>query len=491
MTRFARLAWVIAVAAALVTGLFVAPQAPSARGSAPVLRQPGEITATEPMTIYLPLLTSSPVNSPTFVWTGTITIPTHPVEAALETHINGYFNIPYQRIDWTAYDGSVIENRAYTLVYLENDYLRVSLMPQLGGRVYQIVDKASGQPMLYQNAVIKPSHWGPLEVGWWLAAGGIEWCLPVEEHGYESAIPWAYTIDAVPGGMRVTLRDSDAANRLRARVAVTLYDREAAVHIAPRIENPTAAPLDFQYWTNAMLAPGGGNQPSAETRFVMSGTEATVHSTGDHDRLPGAGQPFAWPVYNGVDWSRLGNWDQWLGFFQRPEAAGGFQAVYDGARNAGVVRAYSSPEARGAKFFGFGWARPIDPSNYTDDGSSYVEMHGGATPQFGTVRTLAAGDSLTWDESWYPVVNLGGLTWANDTVALRVETSAGQTRASIVANRTLTSARIKLVRITDQIAVYDAQVPSLAQGQVLATGWVAGPIGVLVQEGDTVVAHWP
>jgi hypothetical protein len=88
--------------------------------------------------------------------------------------------MPYYSLDRGRYDAGKIEDRDFTLIVLENDYLRLSLLPELGGRIYQAVFKPTGHNIFYQNPVLKPSPWGPPEMGWWLAAGGMEWGLPVE-----------------------------------------------------------------------------------------------------------------------------------------------------------------------------------------------------------------------------------------------------------------------------------------------------------------------
>ncbi|MEZ4831074.1 MAG: hypothetical protein R2873_03560 [Caldilineaceae bacterium] len=105
----------------------------------------------------------------------------------------------------------------------------------------------------------------------------------------------------------------------------------------------------------------------------------TVHSTED-SRLPAPGDAFTWPIYNNVDYSRLGNWTTYLGFFERPTAHGPFAAVYDHAADAGIVRIFPPQVTRGSKAFGLGWQSPLPSDLYTDDGSSYVELHGGLAP---------------------------------------------------------------------------------------------------------------
>lgn len=123
--------------------------------------------------------------------------------------------------------------------------------------------------------------------------------------------------------------------------------------------------------------------------FRFPGDQVIVHATGDAD-LPLAGALMEWPLHKGRDSSRLGNWDQWLGFFEAPGAHGPFAGVYDSAADEGVVRIYSPTVARGSKGFGFGWTDPLPSTQWTDDGSAGVEVHGGLVPTFGDTVTAAS-----------------------------------------------------------------------------------------------------
>lgn len=400
----------------------------------------------------------------TTVTVSSITIPTHPVDQALVYYTNPTYNMSYAKLDRSRYDGGRIVNRTFNLVILENDYLKVSLLPELGGRIYQAIFKPTGNNIFYQNPVLKPSPWGPPEMGWWMAVGGLEWCLPVEEHGYEWGIPWAYQITDLADGAMVEVWDTTASNRLRAKITITLPDDAAFFQVVPTLENPTDQPIDYKFWLNAMLAPGSANSVSPRLRIVMPTDEVTVHSSGDH-RLPGAWAAAGWPSHNGVDWSLLGNWREWYGFFQRPRAAGDFQAIYDEGYDEGVVRTYDSRIAQGAKFFAFGnGSTAISSDLYTDDSSSYVEIHGGVAPTFADTRRLEAHTSLSWQERWYPVAGLGSLTWANDRLALYLENISGTTRLHLAVTRSVPTARILLVRRANNEILYDTQA-SLQPGQ--------------------------
>jgi len=363
--------------------------------------------------------------------TATLTIPTYPYTAYLTSAYTPTYNITYTVLNWNAYNGShpAPTPHDYELLVLENDYLRVTLLPELGGRIYQVIFKPTGHNELYQNPVVKPTHWGPPEQGWWLAVGGIEWCLPVEEHGYEWGEPWDYQVVTSTAGVTVTLQDTTATDRIRASVTVHLPAGRGSLAITPRIENPTGQDVGYKYWTNAMLAPGAANTVGADLRLVFNAEEMSVHSTGDsrlpgHDTVPtGPDHRFSWPVYNGTNFSHLGNWHEWLGFFEYPQAAANFIGVYDTGANEGLARVFPSDMARGSKGFGFGWSDPIDPNIWTDDGSAYVELHGGVAPTFWDTATITAGQSLEWTEYWYPVSAIGQLSAATAEAALGVRES--------------------------------------------------------------------
>jgi hypothetical protein len=199
---------------------------------------------------------AAPPPGRTSVTTTTITIPAHVVEQALVPEFNSTYNIPYYRLDRDLYDPGRVEDRTFTLIVLENNYLKLTILPELGGRIYQAIFKPTGNNVLYQNPVLKPSPWGPPEMGWWLAVGGMEWGLPVEEHGYEWGIPWQYAISDLADGVRVAVWDTDADDRLRAMVSITLLDNAAFFDVAPIIENPTDHPIDYRTCASLCLPTG-------------------------------------------------------------------------------------------------------------------------------------------------------------------------------------------------------------------------------------------
>ena len=369
-----------------------------------------------------------------------ISLPTYPYEALLgrtaDDEAAGY---PVLALDRAAYEatGPRPAPRTYRLLVLENEYLRLGILPDLGGRIYELTFKPTGSNELYANAVIKPTQWGPPSppyppgANWWLAAGGMEWGFPVEEHGYEFGTVWGYDHAAQPdGGVMLTLFTKTGPQAPYAVVDVILPPDAGYFVVQPRIVNPLGASFRFKWWANAMLAPGPANSASPDLRFILPGNSVTVHSTGDAS-LPQAGQTMSWPLIGGRDLSRLANWQNYLGAFTQPLEAGAFAGVYDAGADEGVIRVVPAGTAKGLKLFAPRGSDGLDPALWTDDGSSYVELHGGLTASFEEWYELAPGAEVTWSEYWYPVAGIGGVTFANTAAALSLGPAAGGLRLGV------------------------------------------------------------
>jgi hypothetical protein len=333
-------------------------------------------------------------------------IPTYPYEQALVATTPDDPIYPYPRLDFSRLGPPV--PRTYRAVILENSYLRLVLLPELGGRIYQWIDKISGRPLLYQNPVIKPTRWGYR--GWWIGAGGLEWGFPVEDHGFHEYQPWSYQLSADQQQATVLLTRVDERTGLRAEITISLDAAHAYFTVSPRLVNPTNSTQRYQFWLNAMLAPGG-NSISRDTHLVWPSDTLVVHSSSD-PAFP-AGEQMTWPVAHGRDLRSYAEWPDYLGFFTVPQRD--FMGVYDATAGVGVVRVFPAQVARGVKFFA---APGLDPHLWTDDESRYLELWGGITPDFNTYAELPPGQAVGWTERWYATGPIGLVTWASDTLAL-------------------------------------------------------------------------
>jgi hypothetical protein len=410
-------------------------------------------------------------------YTETVTLPTYPYERYQTDAIDPQYNWPYKVFDVDRFraEAPTAELRDYRVIVLENAYLKVLILPELGGRIWQVIHKPSGAPMFYQNDVVKPTHWGIENQRGWLGLGGLEWSLPVIEHGYDWGSAWDASV-AQPSKeiAYVTLSTPPDGRYLQAKITVSLRAGMATFEVQPTLTNISAKVLDFSFWQAAMLAPGSGQRPSSELHFVLPADKMTIHSTANAI-LPQPGETFAWPVYKDRDWSRLGHWQQYVGFFEAPAAHGPFVGVYDPAYDAGAVRIFPADIARGSKVFALGWSDTLASYNFADDDSRYVELHGGLAPTFADQYRLPASGSITWDESWYPVQGMGDLTFADGVAALDVQQRPAGLRVAFYPTRPLNG---ELVVLIDGKAVTRRVVkvtPAAPFNDLLLTG--AKPVG--------------
>lgn len=373
----------------------------------------------------------------------TVTFQTYPYEAFWQDKRDPATNIAFHALDRAAYDAGMrafgVQPKTFRAVILENEYLALTFLPDLGGRLFQITYKPTRQTLLYNNAVLKPSPWGMAEQGGWLAAGGIEWAFPTREHGYEWNAPWSFEIVQDANGASIILRDSNASDRPRVQVTVTLPANAAYLAIAPRVENPTTTPQRLQFWLNAQLAPGAHGKVSPNTEFLFPTDSVVVHSTGDasidpqsvpslKETAPRA--PVSLSNLGGRDLRWFRNWDNYLGVFAADaKLAQNFVGAYNHTEDVGVARVFPPDAAPGVKLFAFG-PNFCCRDQYTDDGSQYFELWGGLPRTFFADDDvmLGAGETRGWTEYWLPLAQMGGLKNAARDAALNVTTDGATAR---------------------------------------------------------------
>jgi serine/threonine protein phosphatase PrpC len=448
------------------------------------LTSPTQTSTPQPETprTATPIKPRSTPSSPAVPWVyeTTLTIPTYGYELGFQATQPDDPVYPYPRLDFSQI--GPLTPRTYRAVVLENDYVSLTILPELGGRLYRWVDKATGRQLLYQNPVVKPTQWGYR--GWWLAAGGIEWAFPVEEHGLNEWRSWNYSREYTANGLSITVSNVEDRTGMEIGVSISLDADHSYVTIQPWARNDTSQAHDYQLWLNAMLTLGS-NSVGGHTQFIIPAGQVTVHSSGDGE-LPGPGDAMNWPVHGGRDMSWYGNWSGYLGFFV-PHVAAGFVGLYDHDADQGIVRAFTPGWPSGTKFFG---PAGLDPTLWTDDGSNYVELWSGATGSFWAYATLNPGESVAWSERWYPVKGLGGFNYANESAALRLTASATGDEAEIgVAVSTLTTGQVTLWAGGQPVASWPV---ALDPGQAFRAHWtrpsdVSGEWGLRLENEDGAI----
>ncbi len=372
----------------------------------------------------------------------TIDIPTYGYQQALVPTTPEDPVYPYSRLDTAQVAAPQI--RTYRTIVVENQFLTLTFLPELGGRLYKAVQKATGNNIFYQNPVVKPSPFG--QRGWWLGPGGLEWAAPTEEHGYMEHMPWDVAITPIEQGQGVTVQNTISEQQTGVHVAgsVSLRAGEGRFHVTMQAINDTDASPPWQMWTNAVLAPGASNTIGPDFHFVAPTDTMIVHATQD-EGLPAAGETMPWPMVGGRDMRYPKKWTGYVGAFTNGPVP--FLGMYDTQQDEGAAIVHGA-DTPGAKVFGF--SENFDSSLYTDDGSQYIELWSGAQTTFWDYPPLAAGATRTINTDWLPLWGIGDLMTATVDGALGLtQRPDGGTTVGIATARVINDA-VVVVRVDGQ-----------------------------------------
>lgn len=142
-------------------------------------------------------------------------------------------------------------------MWLENDYIKVMILPELGGRVHRAWDKVKQRDFVYHNEVIKPALVGLL--GPWIS-GGIEFNWP-QHHRPTTFMPVDFTLEAhEDGAQTVWVGETEPMHGLQVMTGFTLRPERAALEIASRVYNGNATPRHFLWWANPAVKGGRASE---------------------------------------------------------------------------------------------------------------------------------------------------------------------------------------------------------------------------------------
>jgi hypothetical protein len=414
----------------------------------PVTNPPAATTVPMP-TLIAPSPTAVDLAPGVVAYESAITLAAYPYEKFWIEKRDPATNISFYAFDRAAYETAAptlqAEPKTFRAMILENEYLKVVILPELGGRIYQITHKQSGKNFLYNNHVLKPTRWGLPEQDGWLAAGGIEWAFPKQEHGYEWNAEWNARTERDAQGVSIVLTDSNATDRPRAEVRVTLPAQSAYLAISPRIENPTSQSQRIQFWSNAMLNLGAADSLSPDTHFYLPDDNVWMHSTANEwipqefvpqDNALSPVAPVSFSNLAGRDLRVYKNWDNYLGVFAadsaRSDLAQAFVGAYNYTTQTGLARVFSPPLTPGVKLFAFG-PNFCCRDFYTDDNAEYFEMWGGPNRTFfaDDDLILQPGEARAWTEYFVPLPDTNGIGAALPDFAMNL--SGDDTHVTITA----------------------------------------------------------
>jgi tetratricopeptide (TPR) repeat protein len=368
---------------------------------------------------------------------GKIELPTYPWAAVKHPYFRGTDKVniyPYPMMDFLS---RARTNRTYRTVVLENEYLRVTFLPELGGKIHEVMDRTTGKPMFYVNNVVKPGLIG--QCGAW-TSGGVEWNTGPQGHTVSCLQPVAVEVlPPEPDGSRaVAIGETERIYGTRWTVVVTLRPGCAFLEERIRICNPTETIRPYYFW-NCTAMP---NTPGF--RFIYPMTLGCDH---------GAEKFFDWPLDHGKDLSRGTNYQDASSIFAW-HCDQDFFGSYDDGADRGVVSYANHHQLPGKKAWtwgqgGFGRMHQMD---LTDDDGPYNEVQTGPLLTQADVGRLEPGEAVAWQEWWYPIHGLGGFTYANRDVAAHATVEGRSLRLRLLGTGTWSPVDLRVLQGTTLVA---------------------------------------
>ncbi len=259
-------------------------------------------------------------------------------------------------------------DKEYNAVYLENDYIKIMVLPQIGGRIQRAYDKTNGYDFIYYNHVIKPALVGL--TGPWIS-GGIEINWP-QHHRPTTFSPTDYAIVKGENSVTLKINDTDLMYGTKSIASYTLYEGKAYIEIEGQLYNGTSLPQTFLWWANPAVAVND---------FTQSIFPPDVHAVMDHGKRDVSKFPIATGVYykkdysDGVDISRYKNIPVPTSYMAE-KSEYDFIGGYDYSVGAGLLHIADHHVSPGKKqwTWGCGDFGKMWDKNLTDEDGPYIEL---------------------------------------------------------------------------------------------------------------------
>jgi tetratricopeptide (TPR) repeat protein len=323
-------------------------------------------------------------------WRGTIDIPTYLIgeeDPAPIFPLGRHRIYPYTMLDDLT---DKRETKTYRTIFLENEYLKATILPDVGGRLYSLYDKTDKREVFYRNNVMKYGLVG-LRGAW--ISGGIEFNFP-DGHTVVTVSPVASEIIRnADGSATVVVGSEDWVSRMHWEVALTLRPGAARIEQHVTLFNATPTTNLYWYWTNASVP------ATDDMQFIYPEREVYPHTH------------FVWsfPVHDGVDYSWYKNIRHAVSLFGRDVQRNFFGAYYHQS-DYGVVHVAGFREVPGKKVWTWGVAGDglIWTGLLTDHDGPYNEIQAGRYQTQLNYEFMLPRRVESWTEYWYPVRGLGG-----------------------------------------------------------------------------------
>jgi hypothetical protein len=344
-----------------------------------------------------------------------------------------------------SFDKTTIVERTFRAHVLENRYLKITLVPEFGGRILSLIYKPTGHEQLYRTDVGVPYGMkaGVFYYDWLMVYGGIFPTFPDAEHGRTWLKPWDFRIVKETDGevmVAMSLKDDFAyaaapkqfirgSTGIEATYYVTLKADRAALDARMVLKNPNDITIDYEYWTCTTLAPGsdpkhprttGGAEIIAPIKTYSTPHWSANLSEGDARAGEGRFQ------FEKLRFFR--NWPSMGIAYAAPDMQGGnFWGVINHDNEEGIIRVADNKVTPGLKMWTWGFQSFTDETDARKDpnpGRPYVELWAGVSDQFFHSAKFPARGEVSIPETYSPTVGMRNVTDANENILVNLAATA-------------------------------------------------------------------
>jgi len=331
-------------------------------------------------------------------------------------------------------------DKTYTVVHIENEYIRLSILPELGGRIFEGLDKTNNYNFIYRQHVIKPALIGL--IGAWIS-GGVEWNIP-HHHRASTFIPVQYRVEENPDGSKtVWVGELEVRQRMRWAVGYTLRPGKAYFEAQVRILNRTPIVNTMLCFANVAV--------HANDNYQVIFPPSTQYGTG-HGKRTFTQWPISDTIRGGpndstnidISWYKNHISSNSVFAWQYNED---FVAGYDHGKEAGTMSVADHNIIPGKKFFTWGngptgkrWDHVL-----TDDDGPYLEIMVGAysdnQPDYSWLQPY---ETRSFSMNWYPFREIGGVKKANLDAAVNLDVVNGAAKIGFYTTSAHPAAKVLL-----------------------------------------------
>ncbi len=364
--------------------------------------------------------------APVHIWEAPMTLPTYkigpPEQSPMFFAGRIYQGATGKIYPYPLYDTilDVRGDKTYQADFLENKYVKISVLPELGGRVFSATDKTNAYDYVYRQTEIKPALIGM--IGAWIS-GGMEWDIP-SHHRSTSYLPVEHRlVKNADGSSTIWVGDVDLQTRMQWLVGTTLYPGKSYLKVTTKLLDGAPIVQSFLDFTNAAMHVNKNYQVifPPDTKFAVF-----------HAKVAFTHWPISHDVYMGVDYTRGVDISWWKNnpageSFFAWNFNGDFFGGYDHGVNAGTICIQNHHVSPGAKFFEWGngpsgelWDKILDSQG------PYLELMSGNysdnQPDYSWIQPYEAKVA---NQYWYPIHGIRGAKNANlnGAVNLQIEPS--------------------------------------------------------------------